>query len=119
MSVLSRISQPCLSRSPHAILDNSQRVVAVLVGMAKGEFRKNVVEKVTAAFKQESEALPPPGIGYMRGKFHAVLSGISHGGGTPVECYSTTVEVSADMASGTYANSDRDDIQRYCREAEG
>ena len=72
------------SRCPHAILDKLQRVVAVLARMPKAEYEKDVIERVTAAFRAESENLPPPGRGYMRGKFHAMFAGISHGGGTPV-----------------------------------
>jgi len=39
------------------------------------------MEKATAMFKAESEALPPPGSAYMRGKFHVVFTSISHEGG--------------------------------------
>lgn len=58
--------------------------MAVLAGMARGDFEKGAVTEATAAFKAEGEALPPPGEGYARGKFHAVFAGVSHGGGTPV-----------------------------------
>lgn len=77
-------SHLCIPRSPRAILDKSQRVVVVLVGMAKGSFEEDVVAKATAAFEAESEDLPPPGSAYTTGRFHAVFTGISHGGGTPV-----------------------------------
>lgn len=63
--------------------------MAVLAGMARGDFQKDVVAEATAAFKAESEALPPPGEGYTRGRFHAVFAGVSHGGGTPVWLFRT------------------------------
>ncbi|KAF8426479.1 hypothetical protein L210DRAFT_3420663, partial [Boletus edulis BED1] len=74
--------------NPHAILDSSQHVIAVLVGRASGTFDGAILE-ATAEFQRHSENLSnnaqfPSGNRPARGQFQAVITGISYGGGQPM-----------------------------------
>jgi hypothetical protein len=83
-----------LGRDPHALLDCSDRVVAVLAGRARQDFQ-DVLDKATSLFDGYSQTLPPmPRVPlrrndkakvYSRGDFHSTNVGISYGGGQKVK----------------------------------
>ncbi|KAI9568137.1 hypothetical protein HD554DRAFT_2022563, partial [Boletus coccyginus] len=68
--------------TPHALLDASGHVVAVLAGRATGTFEDALFE-ATSEFERNSRSLPPAQETATRGRFHAVFTGISYGGGQP------------------------------------
>lgn len=76
-------------RNPRALLDRSDRVIAVLAGRARGTF-EDVLEEATSLFQRHSsDDLPmhdgtgvlPRGKQGRRGNFHSVITGFSYGGG--------------------------------------
>lgn len=84
------------SSTPHAILDASSHVVAVLVGRARDTF-DDVIRDATSEFRRQSEGLSSAQEkNHKRGQFHAVLTGISYGGGQTVRRFHGTTAGRAD-----------------------
>ena len=93
-NILSSNAYSPFSSMPHTLLAASGHVIAVLAGWPTGTF-EDVLLQATSEFNRLSIALAPGGESeqvlpdrkqYTRGHFHAIISGISYGGGQCVHC---------------------------------